>query len=97
VIIHDFYIVGISALPAEADSPLVVDPNAVLALSITAEFLEAIRWWNTKVIKRLRSVQYQELSQRYPLKGPENPGMPPFEDFLGLLAAESLDHELIIT
>jgi hypothetical protein len=97
VIIDDFHVAGISTLPAEADPPLVVDPNAVLALSVTAELFKVIRWWNTKVIKRLRSVQDEKFTQRHPLKTPKLPGMPPLEDFLGLLAAESLNHELIIT
>jgi len=36
VIIDDLYVVRISALPSETDSPLVVDSNAMLTLPVTA-------------------------------------------------------------
>jgi len=35
VIIHDFHVKGVAFLPLEADSPLLVDPDAVLTLTIT--------------------------------------------------------------
>ena len=50
MIIDDFYVVRIPALPTEADPPLVIDSNAVLALAVAAEFLEAIGRWNSKVM-----------------------------------------------
>jgi hypothetical protein len=42
VIVHDFYFEGIPIFPTEADSPLVIDPNAVLARSVTIKLLQAV-------------------------------------------------------
>ena len=44
VIIDDFDIVSVVVAPYEADPPLRVDPDAVLAGAITAQGLEAIAW-----------------------------------------------------
>jgi hypothetical protein len=35
VVIHDLNVKGVAILPPEADPPLLVDPNAVLSLTIT--------------------------------------------------------------
>jgi hypothetical protein len=42
VVIHDLDAVGIAALPAEADSPLIIDANAVLAFAVSFERLELV-------------------------------------------------------
>jgi hypothetical protein len=42
VVIDDFHLVGTVIPPDEADTPLVVDPNAVLALTVTAQGLQAV-------------------------------------------------------
>lgn len=34
MVINDFYVIGVPVTPDKADSPLVVDPNAVLALPV---------------------------------------------------------------
>ena len=42
MIIHDGNIMGIAALPGEADAPLLVDADAVLTLPITGERFQVI-------------------------------------------------------
>ncbi len=42
MIINDGNIMGIAALPGEADAPLLVDADAVLALPITGERFQVI-------------------------------------------------------
>jgi hypothetical protein len=42
MIVNDFHVVGISVLPMKADPPLIVDPNAVLAVSVAAELLQSV-------------------------------------------------------
>jgi hypothetical protein len=44
VVLDDLDVVGIASNPSEADSELIVDPNAVLSKSVTYEFLQASRW-----------------------------------------------------
>jgi hypothetical protein len=43
VIIDDLDAKGVAVTPSETDPPLFVDPDAVLALSITFKSLELIR------------------------------------------------------
>jgi len=49
VIVDDLYVVRIGSEPAEADAPLIVDSDAVLASPVPGEFLEAIRGRNAEV------------------------------------------------
>ena len=42
VIIRDLHPIGISIFPLETETPLVVDPDAVLSCSITGELLQPV-------------------------------------------------------
>jgi hypothetical protein len=42
VVIDDFYIISVSVIPTEAQPPLVVDSNAVLAPAISRKLLQVI-------------------------------------------------------
>jgi hypothetical protein len=44
VIIDDLDIIGIIVLPDKTDTPLIIDPNTVLALPISVEHFQAIGW-----------------------------------------------------
>jgi len=57
VIVSDLDIEGVAVVPCEADSPLVVDPNAVLPLSISFQLLQAVSGWSSEVLKRDRAMQ----------------------------------------
>jgi hypothetical protein len=57
MIIYDLDIIGVSLTPTEADTPLVVDPNAIFSLPISSQFLKAISWWDTKIVQSLRRIQ----------------------------------------
>lgn len=67
MVVDDFHVVRI-AVPAEADAELVVDTDAVLALAIAYDFLQAVRGGHAEVFQRLRSVQNQQLPQRRTLE-----------------------------
>jgi hypothetical protein len=47
-------------MPTEAYSPLIVDTYAVLAESVSGEFLQTIAGWNTEILKRLGGVKDQQ-------------------------------------
>ena len=51
VVVHDLDIDGADARPDETDSPLVIDTNTVLTLSIPSQGLEAIAWWHFQIIQ----------------------------------------------
>jgi hypothetical protein len=61
VIVYDLDIVSVSIPPTEADTPLVVDPNAVLSFPVSSQFLKAISWRDKKIIQLLRRVQQEQL------------------------------------
>jgi len=61
VVVGDFDIVGVPALPSEADSPLIVDPDTVLARAVSREALQSIPWGYAQVAQRLGGIQQQQL------------------------------------
>jgi hypothetical protein len=42
MIVNDFHVVSISVLPIKADPPLIVDPNAVLAVPVAVKLLQSV-------------------------------------------------------
>ena len=73
VVVHDLNVVGITVLPDEADAPLVIDANTVLAPAIALEGLKLVAGRGLQVFKDPRPVQVQQLPPRRPLDGLESP------------------------
>ena len=48
MIIKDFYVMGIAAFPNEADTPLIVNSNAMLPRSIAFQFFKPVRGRDTQ-------------------------------------------------
>ena len=63
MIIDNLHVVGISIPPLEANTPLVVDADAVLACTIVREFLQAICGWNPEILQRDSPIQHPQFSQ----------------------------------
>jgi hypothetical protein len=94
VVINDLDLQRITVLPDEADSPLIVDSNAVLSRSITLQPLKPVRWWNPQRIQTAGGRENFELSRSQALKIPRQPSREPaVKDPLGLSTLEGLDHE----
>jgi hypothetical protein len=51
VVINDFHIFCARICPKKADTPLIVDPNAVLTGTITLECFKVIAGWHPQIIK----------------------------------------------
>jgi hypothetical protein len=64
VIVRYLNVQGILVFPSEADAKLVVDADAVLALTISTEFLEAIARGEIKIIDPHREADSLQSSQR---------------------------------
>jgi hypothetical protein len=75
VVIDDFDIVCITAFPAKADAPLIVNADTMLALSFSNELLKSIGRRDPEVVDRLCSVQNQEPAKGYALNPRELPSM----------------------
>jgi len=67
MIVRNLYVVRVSFPPPEADTPLVVDPDAVLAGPVAAEFLQPIPGGNSEVVELFARVNLDELSPGRPL------------------------------
>lgn len=87
--------VGIPAVPAEADAPLVVDADAVLAGAVSGELFEAVAGWDAEVGERFGGVEDEQLPEDATLEvGGPAPDGAPFEELLGVVVPEALDHVL---
>jgi hypothetical protein len=67
VIIHDFYVKRILALPAEANPPLVINPDAVLAFAVTFQRFQVVAVGHAQVVQSPGLMQQQKLSPGRPL------------------------------
>ena len=93
MVIHDLDIMRIAVRPTKADSPLIVDPDAVLSRPIALEPLEPIAGWHAKVIERFGGIDNHQLAQH----GSQELGRVaahPFstKEALSVPVAEALDH-----
>jgi hypothetical protein len=97
VIIGDLHVVGITASPAKANPPLIVDSDAVLILAISGELFEAVPGGHSEIAQRVSCVKQEELLQGRPV----NTLWEPFrsfaiEDSLCLWIFEAPNHRIII-
>jgi hypothetical protein len=60
MVINNLDFIGVTGLPAKTDTPLIIDPNTVLAFSFSAKLLQSIAGRNAQVIERFRSIEKQE-------------------------------------
>ena len=93
MIINNFNLVRIVFLPAEADAPLVIDPNAPLAATAAFEGLQSGAGKCGQIPQPLGIVQHTQLPQCYSLHGviqsPREAAMP---DTFGLFAGKACNH-----
>ena len=61
MIVHDLDLVGVAVLPDEADPPLIIDADAVLAAASTLERLEPVARRDAQVLERGGSIERREL------------------------------------
>src|ERR1017187_4204018 len=71
VVVHDLYLIGAAALPLEADSPAVVDANAVLPEPVPGQRFEMVPRNRRQVRERWRGVEVVQ----FPLGNPFKPGV----------------------
>lgn len=65
MIIHDFDFIGIARVPSEADAPLIVDPDAMLAFTVPFQSFEPVARWGCHLFEMLGRVQLLQLAQRH--------------------------------
>lgn len=67
MIVHNFDIIGVPIMPPEADTPPVVDANAMLPDAIAPQSLEPVSANGSQVVKISRSMKPTEPFPRSPL------------------------------
>jgi hypothetical protein len=78
--------------PDEADSPLIVDPDTMLTLSVTAESLKPVSWNCRHVFQFPGVVQHPKLPPRHRSNVTESAALLAVKKLLGLLGAEGSYH-----
>ena len=93
VAICDFDFVRAVGLPAEADAPLVVDANGMLAFAVSLECFEAIAGRDGQVPEFGDGVELSEFAQSNPLNvRREKPASSFLEKAFGIPTGEGADH-----
>ena len=63
MVVNDLNPFWTSVAPPEADTPLIIDSDAVLSCSITAQMLEPVARRNPKILETTRGVNLPQLAQ----------------------------------
>jgi hypothetical protein len=64
VVIDYFYVFGPGSSPGEANSPLIIHPDAVLALPVSRKGLQSIARRNAQVMQEVGRVNHQKFAMR---------------------------------
>src|SRR5437879_3102307 len=96
VVVHNLYVVSLSAVPAKTDAVLIVDPDAVLSDPVSLQAFELVARPDQKIAQGNRSIQ----GIQPPLRGGFDV-YEPADSFIvkqpfGIAAAERPDHSLSI-
>ena len=92
VVIHNLDVIGVGVAPAEANPPLVVDADAVLALAIPFKLLQPVTRQGGQRAEIGRGIEHSELALGGALDGFETPDGLAVKKPLGFGAAERPDH-----
>jgi len=91
VIVDDLYVRRTFCRPDEANSPLLVDADAVLPFAIILQRLKAVARGHLQIIKNRRPVQLCELSEGRAFNVHPALDALAFEEGFGVFALEVLD------
>jgi hypothetical protein len=96
-VFRDFDVFGIAVPPCEADAILIVDPDAVLPLSVAAQRLQPIARRNQKIREGRGAIESDEAPKGHSSDAGEFlDSLTPKEPFR-LFTPEAPDHESILT
>src|SRR5713101_2431243 len=78
--------------PSEANSPLIIDSDAVLPTPITAKLFQSVARRHSQVVQIFRAVQHLQLPFDLRLERPELPRRTASEQLLGVARSKRPDH-----
>lgn len=65
MVVHNFHFEGVFALPAEAEAPLIVDADAVLASPVTFQCFQPVAGRSAQIVQAPRLVQQHQFPPRH--------------------------------
>jgi hypothetical protein len=92
VVICDLDFICIALPPDKADSPLIVDANTVLTLTVAVERLQPIAGRRREVAEFRSSIQLPQFPLSDPLDGPKSLNPLPAVELCSFLRAKRADH-----
>ena len=93
VAIGDFDFVGVTADPAEAQTPLVIDTNAVLTGTLAFERFEPVAGRDAEIFEGVGTGKHVEFVDRSLDKAGREAGSLTVPEFFGRLVAEIFNHK----
>jgi hypothetical protein len=94
MVVNDFHIISVAFAPPETNSPLLVDPDAILSFPITSQGFQLVAGWHSKRVERDSGVKHIEFAQGHTLDCFETATFAcPFQRF-GVAASISQNHSL---
>lgn len=94
MIVHDLNIVSVAFAPDKAETPLVVDPDAILSFSVTMQCLQTIPRRCHQISQLRGGVQLPNLPASYVLDCLKAPTWLSIVKSLSFCAAERLNHDM---
>lgn len=92
MVVHNFHVQRIFAVPAEANPPLVIDADAVLAFAVVFQRFQMIAIRHAQIIQAARLIQQQQFPPRHALNlVRQPPGRFIVEQLFGFGAGKAAD------
>jgi hypothetical protein len=65
VVVDDFDVFSSRILPAETDTPMIVNPYAELPSALASQYLQPIARWNSQVLQAHSDLELSKFPSRY--------------------------------
>ena len=92
MVIHNFDIVGVAALPSKAYSPLIIDADAVLPLSVVFQRFKLIAGRLPQILKGSSAMQVEKFAPRLPFEGLKTGNSTIIKESSGIATSKRFDH-----
>jgi hypothetical protein len=92
MVIYNLYVVGVAFVPHEANTPLVIDTNAVLPFTVVIKCMKFVTRRHLQINQKPSRVYHLELAARCPLDVREPGNILIVKKPLGLPALKGLYH-----
>jgi hypothetical protein len=92
VVVGYFNVKGASGLPAETESPLVIDSDAVVSFPVSFQSFETICRWNSKVIDVFSGIKHRQFAKSHQGERRKTAIATGGPELSGVFAAKSFNH-----